>query len=346
MWILFQKISLWGNQQIARFWHGNNGDWHWLAEKPAPIASLNRNLWRGAVPSLNFYVLLLMSGVIATLGLLANSTATIIGAMIVAPLMGPIIAIAYAMVSGNRRMFKRASFTLLTGIAMTIVSAIAIVHLLGLTTLGSEIIARGRPTLIDLGVALAAGSAGAFAKSRKSIADALPGVAIAVALVPPLSVVGIGLALDSHAVSTGAFLLFLTNLIGIIFSGGIVFLWQRYGSLSKARNGLLLSVLMLVLLGLPLGFSLENLVVKENVRRSIERLIRRETITFSSSDIRGLEVKAQGDLLLVNLEVSAPLDSISAKQVKLVREFLEQELSRPINLKVQVIPINKFESLN
>ncbi|HEY9874891.1 MAG TPA: DUF389 domain-containing protein, partial [Candidatus Obscuribacterales bacterium] len=186
MLTIFQKITIWGNKQFHRVWHGNSGEWHWLAEKPAPIASLNRSLWRGAVPSLNFYSLLFLSGVISTLGLLANSAATIIGAMIVAPLMGPIIAIAFAMISGNRRLLKRAIFTLLTGIAMTIIASIVICHLIGLSTLGSEIMARVSPTLIDLGVALAAGAAGAFAKSRKSIADALPGVAIAVALVPPL----------------------------------------------------------------------------------------------------------------------------------------------------------------
>lgn len=343
MWVIVQKITLWGNQQLNRLWRSNSGDWRWLAEKPVSVASLNRSLWRGAVPSLNFYILLFLSAVIATLGLLANSAATIIGAMIVAPLMGPIIAIAYAMVAGNRRLLKRASLTLITGIALTIVTSIILCQLIGLTSLGSEIMARVRPNLIDLGVAVAAGAAGAFAKSRRSVADTLPGVAIAVALVPPLSVVGIGLDLGFQSVSTGAALLFFTNLIGIIFSGGIVFLWQRYGSLSKARGGLALSVIALVLLGLPLGFSLENLIVKEQIRRSIERLIRRETITFSSTDVRSVDVESKGNRLLVHLVVTAPLDSISQRQVNLVKEFLEKELSKPITLKVRVIPINEFE---
>lgn len=346
MRLLIKKITVWGNEQFKRLFHGNRGEWHWLAEKPAPIASLNRSLWRSAVPSLNFYILLFLSGVISTLGLLANSAATIIGAMIVAPLMGPILAIAYAMVAGNRRLLKRSSFTLVTGVALTIGTAILLAYFIGLKTLGSEVLGRTRPTLIDLGIAVAAGSVGAFAKSRKGVADALPGVAIAVALVPPLSVIGVGIAVGSQSVSTGASLLFLTNLIGIIFSGALVFLWQRYGSLSKAGGGLAVSILMLALLGFPLGLSLQNLIIKEQIRRSVDKLIRRETITFSSTDIRALNIQPKRNVLLVDLEVAAPLDSISAKQVSLVREFLEQQLQRRVELKVQVIPIHQFEALS
>jgi|GEM_PF-6717470 len=97
MLLLIKKFRGWSKQQFAWLWESNSGDWPWLAEKPMQIAGLNRSLWRGAVPSISFYVLLSLSGIIATLGLLANSAATIIGAMIVAPLMGPIIAIAYSM---------------------------------------------------------------------------------------------------------------------------------------------------------------------------------------------------------------------------------------------------------
>lgn len=341
--VVQQKI-LWSQEQIAQLWNRNRANWRWLAEKPVPIASLNRNLWRTSVPSLNFYVLLALSGAISTLGLLAGSAATIIGAMIIAPLMGPIIGIAYAMVVANRRLLRRSSFTLLTGILMTIATAMAIAHLIGLKTLNPEIMARVHPTLIDLGVAIAAGAAGAFAKSRAGIADALPGVAIAVALVPPLSVIGIGLAFGSPTVTFGATLLFLTNLIGIIFSGGVVFLYQRYGSLARARSGLVFSIVALSLLGLPLGFSLRNLLVRENVRRHVAMLISNQTLTFSHTDIRMVRVQPQGDGLLVELEVAAPWNSISERQVNLVRDFLESRLEKPTSLNVQVIPTTVFEA--
>lgn len=340
----FQAGILWSHRQIAQLWNRDRATWRWVTEKSVPIASLNRSLWRMSVPSFNFYILLTLSASIATLGLLAGSAATIIGAMIIAPLMGPIIGIAYAMVLANRRLLRRSSLTLFTGVLLTILTSIAIANLIGLRTLNPEITARVHPTLMDLGVAIAAGAAGAFAQSRAGVSDALPGVAIAVALVPPLSVIGIGLAFGSQAVTIGSSLLFLTNLIGIIFSGGVVFLCQRYGNLERARGGLAISILALSVLGLPLGFSLRNLLVKENVRRSVAMLISRQTVTFSRTEIRTVRVRPQGDGLAVELEVAAPWNSISEEQVELVRSFLERKLEKPINLKVQIIPTTVLEA--
>lgn len=110
-------------QEFVQVLQKNSPDWKWLVEKPAPLPVLNRSLWTGAVPSVNFYSLLFLSGAIATLGLLANSAATIIGAMIIAPLMGPIIAIAYSVSMGNRLLLRRASFTLFTDIMLTVAIA-------------------------------------------------------------------------------------------------------------------------------------------------------------------------------------------------------------------------------
>ncbi|MCT7962091.1 TIGR00341 family protein [Laspinema sp. D1] len=332
--------------RILRFfktwWESNSGEWKWVTEKPMSLEGLNRQLWRSSVPSRSFYVLLGLSGIIATLGLLANSAATIIGAMIIAPLMGPILGIAYGMVMGNRRLLKRSNLTLWTGVGLTIFISFLISHLVGLRTVQGEILARSQPTLLDLGVALAAGTAGAFAKSRRHVADALPGVAIAVALAPPLSVIGIGISLRSSEIFTGSFLLFLTNLIGIIFSGGIVFVSQEYGSLKRAKEGFLISLFTLTILGVPLGFSLNNLVLRDNVRRSIIVLISQETLTFSKTDVRRVQVEPQGESLIVNLEVAAAENSISENQVRLVRDFLEERLQKPISLNVQIIPLTQF----
>lgn len=162
------------------------------------------------------------------------------GAMIIAPLVRPIVAIAYSIVSGNQPLLKRSSFTLFKGVLLTIVISMVITKLVGIRTFGSEIWGRTSPRLLDLGVALAAGGAGGFALTRRSIANALPGVAIAVALVPPLSVLGISIGMGSNSVAIVSGLLFLANLAGIIFSGSLVFLAHNYGSFEKARHGLLI----------------------------------------------------------------------------------------------------------
>jgi uncharacterized membrane protein len=139
-----------------------------------------------------FAVLLFLSTVIATYGVLGDSTATVIGAMIIAPLMTPIMA-----------------------------TAIGAFHLgvISFTT-NSQITARVSPSLLDLAVALASGVAGAFAMSRDDVADSLPGVAISIALVPPLAVVGISLSQGQWHDAWGAMLLFLTNFLSILLAGG------------------------------------------------------------------------------------------------------------------------------
>ena len=339
-----KRYLLAGKQELLEFWHTHSGDWHWLNEKPMAVVSLNRRLWRSSIPSFSFCFLLMLSSVIATLGLLADSAATIIGAMIIAPLMGPIVSVAYAMVAANRRLLRRSLLTSAIGAIITIFTSLITIQLVGLEAVGSEVTARANPSLIDLGVALAAGAAGGFANSRRTIADTLPGVAIAVALVPPLSAVGIGLALGHSSLAGGALLLFTTNFTGIIFSGGLVFLCQGYGSIKRAQRGLSISMVVLSLLGIPLAFSLQNLLVKENVRRNIGNLLRRETLTFSDTDIRYLRVREGDRFLVVEVEVATALGSISDLQVQLVRDFLSQELNQNIDLRVRVIPVQMLNA--
>ncbi len=342
----YRSLRFWATakQRFVQLWTKNGGSWVWLEGKPMPLVGLNRKLWRIAEPSLNYLILLLLSGIISTFGLLAGSAATIIGAMIVAPLMGPIIAFAFAMVVGNRRLLKRSTLSLILGTALTVVSAWMIASIVGLDALNPEINARIRPTLIDLGVALAAGAAGTYANTHRGIADALPGVAIAVALVPPLSVVGIGLAMGSSTVAIGSTLLFLTNLTAIIFSGGLVFIWQEYGSLRRAQSGLTMAMIILSLLGLPLTLSMRELVLQAKAQNSIYALISRRTVTFSTTDIQRIRVLLKEGRLQVHVEVAAPQDSITEQQVVLVREFLERELERPIDLNVQVFPVHSFSA--
>ncbi|MBD2257321.1 DUF389 domain-containing protein [Pseudanabaena sp. FACHB-2040] len=345
------KFSYPWRRRIVRLrrWAGtmtqsNSGDWFWLKSKPVLMAGLSRDLWRWAEPTPNYYILLLLSVIISTLGLLANSSATIIGAMIIAPLMGPIIAIAFAMTLNNRRLLKRASFSVITGAVLGIGTASLITVLLGLASLTPEIEARSVPTLIDLGVALAAGAAGAYAKSRRHIADALPGVAISVALVPPLSVIGIGLALPSRDVALGASLMLLTNLAGIIFSGALIFIWQGYGTAERAKRGLTLSVLALTLLGLPLGLSFRDLAWQQRTRTRVYRLVEQSASTNDNFSVTRLSVQRQQTYLQLHLELSAMPQSVTETEIDQLHQMLETELEQRIDLRVDVLPIARFRT--
>ena len=168
--------------------------------------------------------LLLLAGLIALFGLLENSAAVIIGAMLISPLMNPILSAALALLLGDGKMGKRAAIVL----AVSIAAVIGITWLVALTVplkqATPEILARTQPNLLDLFIALLSGLAGTLALRNSSVAmTILPGVAIAVAVIPPLSVVGYGLSTGQDSIAGGAFLLFVTNLVSIIISAVVVF---------------------------------------------------------------------------------------------------------------------------
>jgi len=175
----------------------------------------------------NFTVLLLLATVIATYGVITNSTATVIGAMIIAPLMTPIMATAAAVILGSpQRAVKSLQLVILGVIAVVVLSIVLTFFVPDLFisySTNPQITSRVSPSLLDLIIALAAGAAGAFAIGRKEIADSLAGVAIAISLVPPLCVVGISVANGHFAQAGGAFLLFLTNFFAILVAGSTVY---------------------------------------------------------------------------------------------------------------------------
>jgi len=173
-----------------------------------------------------FVSLMMLSTAIAVFGILADSTAVVIGAMLVAPLMFPVLGIAAAVVMGwPRRILHRALLVAAGSLLAILIAAVISFVIPGRETpLPAELMARTSPNLLDLGIALAAGAAGAYGQVRRHAADALTGVAVAVALVPPLAVVGITLQLTEWQLALGAGLLFLANVVGIVIAASATFL--------------------------------------------------------------------------------------------------------------------------
>lgn len=219
-----------------------------------------------------FWMLLALSSVIAAAGVVADSTATVIGAMIVAPMMLPIQGTMLATVLGDRRNLTRSLLLMIAGAA----AAIAIGWLVGMLALSpiteetnSQVAGRASPGLIDLLAALATGAVGSIALVRKDISDTLPGVAIAISLVPPLVVVGIAAESGDWGSSIGSLLLFTANVAAILGTGVVimaVYRVPRWGRLdatplppgvkavNRRRSNLAIAG-VLVLVALPLGFS-------------------------------------------------------------------------------------------
>ncbi len=332
------------------------GEWQHLVGKPVSVEELDEGQEWASIPAFHFYFMLTMSAAIATFGLLSNSAATIIGAMIVAPLMNPIISTAYSGVTRKRQLMFRSLFTLVTGTIWTIGLAFLFTVLIGWKAAGSEILARMSPSMLDLGVALAAGAAGAYSYTRPKISSGLAGVAIAVALVPPLCVVGIGLALgDDLARETGlasadygadgAFLLYLTNLFGIIFAACMVFLIQYFGSEPKAAIAPVVALLGLLSVAPPLQFSLDNLMIRNAVSRNLG-VVARYVLEQQDSRLEMTKLSAHitRDGVLVSADVTAPVDTITQEVVDTLRNQLSETLNRRVDLEMRVSPTKLIAS--
>lgn len=177
----------------------------------------------GAEGGVDFIVMMVLAATLASLGLLQGSTAVVIGAMLVAPLMGPLVAAGLALVQGNLRLFRSALLVCGTGILLGLGASL----FFGIINPGfeasMEIEARGNPDVLDLVIALASGMVAAYAMGRPNVSGTLAGVAIAAALLPPLAVVGIGLTNDELVIAGNAAILFATNLVAIILGAALVF---------------------------------------------------------------------------------------------------------------------------
>ncbi len=220
-----------------------------------------------------FVVLLALAGLIASFGLYQDSVASIIGAMVVAPLGGAIMALAAALVTGRSRWQWITFLEVALGALMVVAIGWVVSFVLpNPLTLTPALEARTSPGLLDLGVALAAGAAGAYVAIRRTGTDALPGVAIAVSLVPPLATVGICLQLGRYDDAAGALLLFLTNFSAIVVVACIVFVICGAGpsremlqERHRFRNGFVAALVLLVIVAIPLAVKSAE-VVQSTVR--------------------------------------------------------------------------------
>lgn len=252
-----------------------------LREKSLPLfphaaeqdfRELFMNLRDSATISVSFIVLMILSTLLASTGLFLNSASVIIGAMILAPLMSPIISLSMGIVRSDQNLIQTSLKTLLTGLAMALSFAALFSLLVPLSTITSEMDSRLHPSLLDLIVALLSGAAGAYANAKEEIAKSLAGVAIAVALVPPLAACGIGIGWMNLEMVFGAGLLFLTNLVGIMLAASITFLILGFAPVKRARKALLLSIGLMAMISIPLGFTFEGMVERNAMRQALAEI--------------------------------------------------------------------------
>ncbi|KCZ87314.1 DUF389 domain-containing protein [Hyphomonas johnsonii] len=213
-----------------------------------------------------------MSCAIATLGLLLSSPAVIIGAMLISPLMGPIMLMGFSLTILDASAMRRAIFTMACGVVAAITISFLIVRLSPLTEITPEIIARTRPNFFDLLVAIFSGLAGGYAVIQRK-GETIVGVAIATALMPPLAVTGYGLAVGSMQVAGGSFFLFMTNLLAIALSVTVLSRLYSFGAAHGARGRLWQGALVIgvfAALSVPLGLALRDIAYETSAINTVK----------------------------------------------------------------------------
>lgn len=313
--------------------------------------ALYRSLRRGARPSVNYFVMIVLSALIATLGLWQNSGAVIIGAMLVAPLMTPILATSLGVIMGDARMIRVAIEATLKGIAASMVVALFVTVILPQQAPGGEILARTRPTILDLFIALASGAAGAYAVARKEVSAALPGVAIAAALMPPLCAAGIGLASFQGAIAGGAMLLFSTNLVAINVAGGLVFLLlgmrprrREVSREAQFRRGLLIALILLLIISLPLSWLGLRSAEQSRNQRLVSSWLSTAVAATGEAELLDFQVSRHDHTLQVHARILSTSDTIQESAVEAWSELLARKAGRPIHLTVDVQRVTRLES--
>jgi uncharacterized hydrophobic protein (TIGR00271 family) len=289
-------------------------------------------LWR-------FGIFMALTATIATFGIATDSTAVVIGAMLIAPLMAPILGVSAGLINGRLRLATWSGLIALAGIFGTIALAWLLSGMipdLQAVVTNSQVTSRTAPNLLDLAIAIAAGAAGAYGVSRVEGSDALPGVAVSIALIPPLAVIGITLHANDLPGAAGASLLFLTNMFSIILMAGLVFLLVGYGEWSelyrrkdRIRTSFAIVALGAVLITIPLALTGQTILGNaSDLRKGTEAV---DTWLGEDTQYRVNDLSVDGDEIDVQLIGPGipPLPPTST-----LAEIVTDEIGRPLTVRV------------
>ncbi|HIQ36161.1 MULTISPECIES: DUF389 domain-containing protein [Acinetobacter] len=310
------------------------------------------NIQADALPTKTFFIMNALAAVIAGYGLLADSSAVVIGAMLVAMMLGPISGIALSFIDNRWILFVTALKTLALGVAM--IFGIGVI--LGLINfnmpLTHEILSRTQPNVIDLMIALAGGAAGAFASVSPRLSVAVVGVAVATALVPPLVASGILLAHWDLRLSANALLLAFTNIIAIQISSSLV-LWIagfRRGSDEEVQSNVIefvkrnfVSLLFLLVLGVYLTANFLHMIQKQ-IYETKARTVIISTLNKNNNIIDKIQFDAQSEYTLARVVVEG--DTVpSSMEIQKLNEVLPKDTKKkPTIVQVRFVPVQIIQA--
>lgn len=286
---------------------------------------------------------LIFANLIALLGLLSNSVAVVIGAMLISPLMGPIFSLGLSFAMGHVTLARKAGRIIAISVIVTVVAATLLTLLSPLKEATPEIISRTRPNIYDLLIAFFAGAVGAIALcTRKNYLFTTSGIAIATAVIPPLSVVGYGIGTLQFGMAMGGFLLFFTNLVAIVIGSDIVFMLLRFRSSmveeSKypLRHRLIILGVTLLVIAIPLFTTLVTDLRALNLSKRIEQALKSHLNVEGHSRLAGFSIYREEQEIKVLASVNT-VEGIDAATQKTLKKELSSGSNRPIVLELEQI---------
>ncbi len=280
-----------------------------------------------------YLVLMVLSTMLATVGLYLNSGSVVIGAMLLAPLMTPIVSLAMGLLRHDEKMTSQSTIKITVGVMIALLSSALISLLFPHKPMTNEMLARLSPSLLDLSVAIFAGMAAAYTKSFKEIMQSLAGVAIAVALVPPLAVAGIGLGRLDPYFFAQSFLLFFTNLIGIILASTFTFRVLGYSAAVHGKRSIGLVILMLAMISIPLYLTYHDIVQKLVVEKNWQH--ERFLVNGKYLIVQKATLIHKREKDVINMEILAR-EQLNRDDMNLFRKKVQTNFSRKLIIRVNI----------
>ncbi|EGJ48896.1 TIGR00341 family protein [Desulfocurvibacter africanus] len=307
---------------------------------PERRAQVIGDISQGSEPGIRFYVLVGVSTLIASIGLIADSTAVVIGAMLVAPLMTPIFGISLALVLGEAKLLRNSLLAVTAGIFIAVATALLLGSLPIALEVTPEMLSRTQPNLFDLLVAVLAGFAGAYALVDESLSPALPGVAIATALVPPLANTGLCIAVKAYEGSLGSFLLFVANFLSILIVASAVFIFAgmnyKFDSTNKKqflRRFGLAAFGFLAIFALLTNY-LITMIEDRILSQDIKQVLDQELAGMYGAELNKFNSDFESGKLYVLAHVMSP-ELFVPKEVRQIQDALTKKLNKPVEFTIR-----------
>jgi uncharacterized hydrophobic protein (TIGR00271 family) len=321
----------------------------WRSEKISEInhVEIIKSVRSEVEISAGYFLILTIANLIALCGLITDSSPVIIGAMLISPLMGPFLSFGFAFVTGDREIWRSSVKKITLSVLLTILVAAAATYLSPLKEPTGEILSRIKPNLYDLIIAFLAGIAGAGAIcTRKYYITIITGVAIATAVIPPLSVTGFGAGTMSFEILSGGFLLFFTNFVAIIISTCIVFyfydfrpsIFSHYES-TKLKRRIAYLAAILFIISIPLVYTLQKSMAEIRLRTSIQDALHSELDRERRSHLTRFAYSVQNEgALRINAVVNT-VAYFNDSDIKAMENSVAKSLRRKVRLDLEQIKV-------